>query len=155
VGRQFGCKVEKGEFPVRPFPGTWNLDLIHNGRSQLLLLASEEYSLFTTLFPTRQVRKVDELLSPLRSRLLRLFDNSRVRMADRPDLNEVTFSRRTDPRIVGSQNDLVWNARFRLDEAVKPASPGTLLEIEEELNSMPMSYLAMERPCDVFKQKNC
>jgi len=49
--RQYRQKAEETELPVQPFPQTWNLDLLPYGRSQIIVLASEEYSLFSFFIP--------------------------------------------------------------------------------------------------------
>jgi hypothetical protein len=142
--RQFSCALGKGDAPVRPFPQTWNLDLLSQGRSQLLILASEEHSLFSVLIPSDRSRNLGCFQTAFRERLLQLFAN--IRLWDRPDLGQFTFSGRTDPRIIGSQNDLLFMTRKLLEGSEKPASPETLRRVEEDLNSTPMSYLQMGSP---------
>jgi hypothetical protein len=139
---------------VKPFPQTWNIDVLANGRSQLLVLASEEYSLFSVLIPTGRQRNVNVFLDIFRERLLELLENFRIHLAHRPDLNQFSFSRRTDPRIIGSQNDLLYGLRYILtDSPQKPASTQKLRALEEELNSTPLSYLAMDSPLAAFEKK--
>src|SRR6266699_504351 len=141
--RQYSCTLEERDPPVRPFPQTWNLDVLSHGRSQLLVLASEEYSLFSLLVPISRVRNLESFMTPFRERLLQLFENVRIRSADRPDLGPVTFVGRTDRKIIGSQNDLLFMTQQFLNDSEKPASQETLRTIEEHLNATPMSYLAM------------
>src|SRR6185369_5011572 len=100
--RQYSCALETGDPPVQPFPQTWNLDVLSHGRSQLLVLASEEYSLFSLLVPTSRVRNLISFMTPFRELLLQLFENVRIRSADRPDLNQVKLVGRTDRKIIGS-----------------------------------------------------
>src|SRR5438105_12750642 len=89
--RQYSCALEKRDPPVQPFPRTWNLDVLSHGRSQLLVLASEEFTLFSLLVPTRRVRNSESFLTPFRERLLQLFENVGIRSADRPDLGPITL----------------------------------------------------------------
>jgi hypothetical protein len=145
--------MEETDPPVRPFPQTWNVDLISNGPRQLIVLASEEFSLFTILVPTGRERNMNKFLEGFRERLLQLFEDIRVHSADRPNLNQFTFVGRTDKKIIGSQNDLIYNARFLLSEAIQPASPSVLSDIERFLNDMPMSYLGMDHPLDALRKK--
>jgi hypothetical protein len=44
--KHYRCAVVAGEMPVPRFPGLWNLDLVPNGRSQMLVFANEEQSLY-------------------------------------------------------------------------------------------------------------
>jgi hypothetical protein len=150
---QYSCAVESCDPPVRPFPQTWNLDILSHGRSQLLVLAIEEYSLFSLLVPTSRARNFGYFMAAFRERLLQLFEYVGIRSADQPDLYQVTLVGRTDRRIIGSQNDLLFMARHYLNDADKPASSATLRSIEEWVNETPMSYLEIGSPIDVFKQK--
>jgi hypothetical protein len=150
---QYRCTVDNCDLPVRPFPQTWNLDVLSHGRSQLLILASEEYSLFSVLIPTSRARSFDAFMTAFRERLLQLFENFRIRSADRPDLNQVTLVGRTDRRIIGSQNDLLYLTQQYLIGSAKPASAATLGMVEEQLNDAPMSYLAMKSPIEDFRLK--
>jgi hypothetical protein len=151
--RQYSCALDRRDPPVQPFPQTWNLDILSHGRSQLLALASEEYTLFSLLVPTGRVRNLDTFLRLFRERLLQLFENVRIRSADLPDLEPITLVGRTDRKIIGSQNDLLFMTRRFLDGSEKPASPETLQTIEEHLNATPMSYLAMGTPLEAFQRK--
>src|SRR5689334_115294 len=98
--------------PGGPFPQTWNLDLIYNGRQQLLIVATEQTSLFSTLIGCSRSRKVQIFLDLFRERLESLF--RAVRLPDEywPDLAEWSFASRSDPRFIGSQNELMKNARL-------------------------------------------
>jgi hypothetical protein len=151
--RQYSCALEKRDPPVQPFPQTWNLDVLSHGRSQMLVLASEEYTLFSVLVPTGRVRNSESFLIPFRERLLQLFENVRIRFADRPALGPVTLVGRTDRKIIGSQNDLLFMTRRFLNDSEKPASSETLRMIEEHLNATPMSYLAMDSPLEALRRK--
>jgi len=151
--RQYRCVTGETDLPVRPFPQTWNVDLISNGPRQLVVLASEEFSLFSILVPTGRERNVNKFLEGFRERLLQLFYDARIHSADRPDLDQFTFVGRTDKKIIGSQNDMNFHARVFLSEAIQPASPNVLREVERHLNDMPMSYLGMDHPLRALQRK--
>jgi len=151
--RQYSCAIEEGDPPVQPFPQTWNLDVLSHGRSQLLVLASEEYTLFSLLIPTSRGRNLSAFMTPFQARLLELFENVRIRSADRPDLNQLRLVGRTDRKIIGSQNDFVFMTQEFLSDSEKPASQETLCRIEEHLNATPMSFLAMGTPLDALQRK--
>lgn len=149
--RQFSCSLGKGDSPVRPFPQTWNLDLLDHSRRKLLILASEEHSLFSVLISSDSSRNLECFQNLFRERLLQLFEN--IRLWDHPDLNQVTFSGRTDRRIIGSQNDLLFMTRQVLEDSEKLASPEALRRAEEDLNSTPMSYLQMDSPVHALRRE--
>ena len=96
---------------------------------------------------------MNTFLDAFRERLLQLFENLRIHSADRPDLDQFTIVGRTDKKIIGSQNDLIYHARCHLIEAIRPASLGVLCDIERYLNDMPMSYLGMDHPLNAFRKK--
>lgn len=122
-----------------------------HGRNQLLILASEEYSLFSLLIPTTRARSVESFLAPFKERLLNLFQN--IRLWDHPELGQFTLSGRTDRKIIGSQNDMISMTRHLLASSEKPISAPRFEAIEEQLNSMPMSYLLMASPLQIFQQQ--
>lgn len=119
----------------------------------MIVLASEGFSLFSILVPTGRERNVNKFLDAFRERLLQLFEDVRIHSADRPDLNQFTFVGRMDKKIIGSQNDLIYNARCHLNDAIQPASAGVLRDIERDLNDMPVSYLGMDHPLAALRKK--
>jgi len=151
--QQYRCSVEEADPTVRPFPQTWNADLISNGPRQLLVLASEEYTLFSVLVPISRGRNLNIFLNAFRERLLQFFEDVGIHSADRPDLNEFAFVGRTDKRIIGSQNDLIYLARCHLAEMIQPAAPSVLREVERGINDAPMSYLGMDDPWRALRKK--
>lgn len=60
------------------------------------------------------------------------------------------ISNRTNRRVIGSQNDLLFLATGYLQDASQSATLEELLVVEDKLNSTPMSYLDMECPRVVF-----
>lgn len=92
-------------------------------------------------------------LEAFRQRLLQLFEDTRNHAANRPELNQFTFVGRTDKRIIGSQNDLIYLARCHLAEMIQPATPSVLREVERGINDAPMSYLGMDDPWRAWQKK--
>jgi hypothetical protein len=68
-------------------------------------------------------------------------------------LSQFTFVGRTDKRIIGSQNDLIYLARCHLAEMIQPATPSVLREVERGINDSPMSYLGIDDPFRAFQNK--
>jgi len=151
--RQYRRAIDETDSPVRPFPQTWNVDLIGNGPRQLIVLASEEYTLFSILVLTERGRNTNIFLDAFRQRLLQVFEDTRIHSADRPDLNQFTFVGRTDKRIIGSQNDLIYLARCHLAETIQPATHSVLREVKRQINDAPMSYLGMDHPLNALQKK--
>jgi hypothetical protein len=151
--RQYRCAIEETDPAARPFPQTWNVDLISNGPRQLLVIASEEFTLFSVLVSTGRGRNMNMFLEAFRERLLKLFEDTGIHSGGRPDLNQFTFVGRTDKRIIGSQNDLIYLARCHLAEMIQPATPNALREVERGINDSPMSYLGMDYPLRAFQKK--
>lgn len=90
-------------------------------------------------------------MTAFRERLLQLFENIRIYPADRPHIAQVSYTGRTDRKIIGSQNDLIYLTKCHLRESEMPASNDTLRTIEEEINDSPMSYLGMESPLEALR----
>ncbi len=149
--RQYFCAPGKRDAPVQPFPQTWNVDILPNGRSQLVILASEEYSLFSFLIPASRERHIDSFLIPFRTRLVQLFE--KILFEQQPDITQITFSNRTNRRVIGSQNDLLYLTQQALKDSGKPASLNTLQKTEKWLNSTPMSYLNMDSPSQALSKQ--
>lgn len=149
--RHYGCVPDERDEPVQPFPQTWNVDILAHSRSQLLVLTSEEYSLFSFLIPVNRAQRIDSFFIPFRKRLVQLFENTRLRQ--RPDLTWFGLSGRTNRRVIGSQNDLLFLTSQALKEVAEPALPETLQKIEELLNSTPMSYLEMISPAHALSEQ--
>lgn len=125
--------------------------MLSNGPSQLLVLASEEQSLFSVVVAMGRSRKLDLFLENFRQRLLEIFNDIRIHPADDPELKEFSLSGRKDQRIIGSQNDFLFTAKyFFLNRWNKPALSDRVRELEHVFNRTPMSYLRMESPMKAF-----
>ncbi len=143
----------KAVLPVGPFPQTWNLDLLPHGRSQLIVLASEEYSLFSFMIPLTRARGYPQFVTAFQARLVTWMDN--ISLWERPDLNEIQLSKRTDRRVIGSQNDFLSISKTILLNFERPISPEDVEKVERKINSMPMSYLDMDSPDRAFWKYKC
>ena len=146
--RQYARFPNDRDTPVQPFPQTWNVDILAHGRSQLLVMASEECSMYSILIPVGRSQQIDSFLTPFRSRLAELFGN--LNFQQPPNVTQATFSNRTNRRIIGSQNDLLSITHELLKDVNKPSSSNLLKLIENQLNSAPMSYLNMGCAQDAF-----
>lgn len=62
-----------------------------------------------------------------------------------PHIDTVTFCKAGDRRVLGSMNDLIYHTKVHILEGRKPP-----LLVNGQLNEMPMSMLAMDRPRDAF-----
>jgi hypothetical protein len=142
--RHYRLKPTSCESPVRPFPLTWNVDVLPWGQQQLIVLASEEYTLFSFLLGLSRGRSIERFQEAFRSRLKGLLDN--IGWWQLPFLPMFTFSKRANRSIIGSQNELLFLTCAHLEGAGKPAGEDKLRQIEESINRCPMSYLEMESP---------
>lgn len=142
--KHFRCKVDASERIVQPFPWTWNLDLFRHRTSQLVVLASEERSLFSFLLPLSLSRDINHFHEAFKARLLVFLDN--IRVWERVEFEEVHFCPRTDRRVIGSQNEFHYIAKDILSEYGGLIKTDLIGVIEEEINATPMSYLDMRNP---------
>ena len=142
--RHYRLKAGKAQLPDQPFLHAWNLDLLPCGRSQLIVLASEEHSLFSFLLPLSRSTDYRLFLAAFQSRLVTLMD--KIQLPDPPDTTVYWLRGRTDRRVIGSQNDFLSIAGTVLLEYEKPISSANLEKVEREINHMPMSYLDMDSP---------
>lgn len=142
--KHFRCEVDTPERLVRPFPQTWNLDIFRHRNSQLVVLASEEYSLFSMLLPLTLSRNINQFYEAFQQRFLGLLENIRYR--EQPDFSSIRICARNDRRIIGSQNEFIFIARENLTGRGGLITSEFVQETEEEINSTPMSFLEMKSP---------
>ena len=142
-GRHYRLKSLEREEPPRPFPLTWNVDLRAWGK-QLLVLATEEYTLFSVLLAMNRARSVEAFQEAFRGRLKQLLEN--IGWWQLPHLPMITFAKRQNRSIIGSQNDLWHLTGAYLQDMPVPVSEGALQQVEMKINQAPMSYLGMESP---------
>lgn len=117
--------------------GDWYVHLVRFGRSQLALVTSEQ-SLLTVLLPARELRT--RLAPNLRASLSALLETLCVPHAaivrEIAAMEPVAFGRATNRRILGSMNDLAFQA------SVYIARDGhDLLAISQRLARTPMSAI--------------
>ena len=141
--RQYLELPQTRDFLARKFPLTWNVDILAHGRSQLLVIASEELSLYSLLIPVGRSKDPSTFLLPFQKRLAELLPSPQQPVVG-------SISNRTNRQVIGSQNELLFTASIYLVGADKPATPNQLGFIEEKLNSTYMSYLGRERPREAF-----
>ncbi len=139
------------EVPVRPFPLTWNLDVFPRGRQQLIVLATEEYTLFSLLLGVSRGRSIPIFQEAFRSRLRNLLEN--IGWWQLPFLPMFTFAKRGNRSIIGSQNELLYLASVHLEGVSLPASDDDLRRVEECINGCPMSYLGMKSPVMALQER--
>jgi hypothetical protein len=65
-----------------------------------------------------------------------------------PQAKEISFSRIVDRRVMGSMNDLIFQAKVHLNMGKSP------FDVSFLLNEAPMSYLKYGRPKDAFRELN-
>lgn len=143
--RQYSDLSLMPDLPAGRIPLTWNLDILAHGRNQLLIIASEDLSLYSLLIPVTRSRNANTFILPFQKRLAQLLPSPQHSVVG-------VISNRTNRRVIGSQNDLLFIARGHLEDAAKPATPSELQDIEEKLNSAPMAYLDMECPEVAFSR---
>jgi hypothetical protein len=143
----YGLRPVEREVPVRPFPQTWNIDDLEHGR-QRIILASEEYTLFSLLIPVSRSHKIELFQEAFRFRVRQLLEN--VQWWQIPYLPFLTFSKRSNRSIIGSQNDLLWLTTTYLQDHSSSVTQDVLEKIEQKINDAPMSYLNMDSPIDAL-----
>ena len=151
--KQFPHELEFGIPASKPFPHTWNVEVLPNGRSQIIVLASEEQTLFPFLIATSRTRNLNTFLDAFRQRLLQFSKQIGIELFNSQEAPQFTFAKRTNRSIIGSQNDQLLMIWHMLQASGKPAPFEKLLEIERELHEMPMSYLAMACPLEALRRK--
>jgi hypothetical protein len=142
--KHYRQKAEKVHLPAQRFPLAWNLDILPHGRSQLIVLASEECSLFSFFIPLTRSTDFSLFLAAFQHRLTGFMEH--IQLSDRPDISGYRLGRRVDRSLIGSQNDFLFVASAMFLDFEKPISPANLNIVEREINCMPMSYLGMNSP---------
>jgi len=100
--------------------------------------------LFSVLLAMNRGRSVEIFQEIFRSRLRQLLEN--IRWWQLPYMPMITFAKRQNRSIIGSQNDLLRLACAHLETAALPLAEAALQHTEQQINRAPMSYLAMEAP---------
>jgi hypothetical protein len=120
--------------------GDWYVHLVRFGRPEFAIATSER-SLLTVLFPARALRTT--LASNLRAAVRSLLESlgvSREAVArEIAAMESVTFGRTTNRRVLGSMNDLAFQASVHL------ARGDDLLTISRRLADTPMSAIGAKR----------
>ena len=120
--------------------GDWYVHLVRFGRPEFGI-ATNERSLLTVLFPARALRTT--LASNLRAAVGSLLESlgvSREAVArEIAAMESVTFGRATNPRVLGSMNELAFQASVHL------ARGDDLLTIFRRLANTPMSAIGTKQ----------
>src|SRR5262245_40599548 len=96
--KHYRCALPEGEVVPPPFPGVLNLDLVPNGRSQYLVFANEEQSLYFFCLGVGRGRDIAPLLAILRQRMATLLEEHKLPRHLWPDLENFTFASRINQR---------------------------------------------------------
>jgi hypothetical protein len=132
------------QFPEAPASsgvlGDWYVHLVRFGRSEFAIATSER-CLLTMLLPARELRRslVPNLHESLRALLERLNVPEEQVSRELGAMQPVTFARATNRRVLGSMNDLAFQAGHHL------ARGGDLATLAERLAHTPMSAIG-EKP---------
>ncbi len=116
--------------------GDWYVHLVRFGRSEFAIVTSER-CLLTMLLPARELRTslVPNLHVSLRSLLERLDVPEQQVGRELDAMQPVSFARATNRRVLGSMNDLAFQASHHL------AHGGDLATLAERLAHTPMSAI--------------
>jgi hypothetical protein len=120
--------------------GDWYVHLVHFGRPEFAIATSER-SLLTVLFPSRALRTTlaPNLRAAVGSLLASLGVSSEAVAREIAAMESVTFGRATHRRVLGSMNELAFQASVGL------ARGDDLLTISRRLAETPMSAIGTKQ----------
>jgi len=120
--------------------GDWYVHLVHFGHPEFAIATSER-SLLTVLFPARALRTTLEpnLRAALGSLLESLGVSREAIAREVAAMEPVTFGRATNRRVLGSMNELAFQASVLLERG------DDLLTISRRLADTPMSAIGAKR----------
>jgi len=126
----------------------WSVHVFIAGRKQYIIL-SNTASLYSMIFLGRGITNdkkfIHEALSCMRGFMgINGYGMTAKKIID-PSANEVFFSKTTNRRVIGSMNDLIFQAKFFLDH-----NQSTPHDIMAMINNSPMSYLNYQSPQNEF-----
>jgi len=138
--------LERDEISVQPSADTqhWYANLIRVQRVKYYLL-TESASLVTVIFPAKGLTSVPRFAAVV-SNVIRDYFARRAwgrLIATRfaVDPTDTVICRTLDKRVLGSMNDLAWQAEVWMSERHLH-----LEDVIDHLNECPMSYLGMDSP---------
>jgi hypothetical protein len=123
---------------------SWNADELTLPDGSRCAFLSEDATLYSILVPLRGIRTESELISRVIERLQGL-----AKECGQLDLFKsvnVIFTKRTDRRRIGSQNDLMSLCWYAMDDAGIPFLPAMVPMLEECANQAPLSVLERSSP---------
>jgi hypothetical protein len=128
----------------------WSAHLFTVQRTQYILVTNSE-SLYSLVMPGRGITTDRQFAHSVGTGLQAFVAGQGNHLRGVKDLpwqgRDTFFSRINDRRILGSMNDLIFQAKIRLEEGQQ-----TPLEVSFCLNKTPMSYLKHHSPKSVFQQ---
>ena len=142
--------------PAIPYDNTrnpildWNAHLFTVQHTQYIILTNTA-SLYSMVLSgrgiTNDVQFIREALSYMTDFMI--IDGSKAvyRNVIEPEMQRIFFSKTVDRRVLGSMNDLIFQAKIHLYEGQK-----SLFDVSFLLNESPMSYLNYNHPKDEFRK---
>lgn len=137
---------DKGKDPLLD----WSAHLFTVQRTQYILVTNTE-SLYSMVMSGRGITTDRQFIQSVRTGLQAFLAGQGYHSKGAMDLpspdRDASFAKITDRRILGSMNDLIFQAKIRLEEGQQMP-----LEVSFCLNETPMSYLKYRSPKSVFQQ---
>jgi hypothetical protein len=128
----------------------WNANLFTVQRTQYIILTNTA-SLYSMILLGRGITNdknfIRETLSCMEEFMIIDGNKAVYENVIEPEMQRIFFSKTVDRRVLGSMNDLIFQAEIHLSEGQK--SP---LDVSFMLNKSPMSYLNYNRSKDVFRK---
>jgi hypothetical protein len=147
LARAFRCKFSTDDQAdtISDRFAVWSVDECSAPKFGRFVIFCEESSLFTVIIPTGKKRKIDSVLEAFQRRRQLL-----AQMLNLPGFDSLAspshFFKRTNRRIIGSQNDLIYMFYTELEDYVPPLNEMEIAQIEQRVNATPMSFLGMDSP---------
>jgi len=123
---------------------SWNADELTFPDGSRCAFLSEDATLYSILVPLQGIRTECELISRVIERLRGVA--AECGQAGLFDSVNVIFTKRTDRRRIGSQNDLMGLCWYAMDDAGIPFLPAMIPMLEECANKAPLSVLERSSP---------
>jgi hypothetical protein len=153
VSAKLGKKIRLGyeqSLPPSPNPFLdWSADLFTANRTQYIIVTNNA-TLYTMVMFGRGMpdasRFLQGALAEMRHRLESDGFSSALQQIIGPAASRIAIAKRQDRRVIGSMNDLIFQARIRLISG--DTSPS---ETSRYLNRTPMSYIDYSNPRAAFR----
>lgn len=129
---------------------TWYANVFTFDRRQYLLF-SESTTLVSILLPGRGITTPEACFETFHREILLYFDYRGWGLVTRrfiqSDGKKVSFRKTTNRRVLGSMIDLKWQAQWTMEQR-----SSSMIEVNDEMNRNPMSYLKMDSPEERIKK---